>query len=269
MQILNFVIALIFMFLLFSLFTSWILEFITQQFNLKGKFFQKKLEAVFNDSDTDWLKKVFNNPLLTSITRHGRAPSQVEPELFAKAVTDVATSYKGDASEKGGLPTLLKAMGENITPEETKQVLLNWFDAFNKRVKFWYKEFTRKYLFFIGLALAIIFNVDMVEIAQTLWKYPKVSENMAFTAEEFLKNHNADDPEAQAAAKSILFDYQQSKLLPIGWPKIKEGFFCISKDTNFALKFLGFILSAFVVTLGAPFWFEALQKVLSLRGGKK
>jgi hypothetical protein len=267
MQILNFVIALIFMFLLFSLFTSWIMEFITQQLNLKGKFLQKKLTEVFNDNHTDWVKLVFNNPLLKSLTRQGREPSQVDPELFSQAVSQVIQSHS--ASESEGLPKLLSVIGSSLTPEDNKKAVLNWFEAFNKRVTYWYKETTRKYLFFIGLGIAIMFNVDMIEISQTLWKNPELSEKVAFAAEEFEENQEADDPEATAAAKTIIDDYKKSKLFPIGWPKTEEGWFCIPQDTNFVSKFFGFILSAFVVTLGAPFWFEALRKVLSLKPSKK
>lgn len=269
MEIINFITALIFLFLTFSLFTSWILAFITQRLNLKGKFLEKKLSEALNSHSTDWLKLVFKNPLLKSILRKDRAPSEVDPALFAQAVVNTVNADQEKTAENEGLPNLINALGSDLTPEETKKAVEDWFNTFNKRITYWYKDQTRKYLIVIGFVVACVFNVDMVEIGQTLWTDQKLSASIAFTAEEFVKNHDADDAKAQAAAKEILFDFQQSKLLPIGWHPTDQGCFCIPKDINIMSKLFGFILSAFVVTLGAPFWFDALKKVLSLKSSKK
>jgi hypothetical protein len=53
--------------------------------------------------------------------------------------------------------------------------------------------------------------------------------------------------------------------LPLGWDNISSD---TSSSTGLlvARKILGFLLTAFAISLGAPFWFDLLQNVANLRG---
>lgn len=270
MGYLNFIIALLFMFLLFSLFTSWIVEFYVQRKNIRGTFLANKLSKVLNTSHNNWLKKIYEHPALASLTREGRKPSQIDPKIFAKAT---ASLYKKTSRSDGGLPDLLHSILETnedtkITINEIEKDIENWFITFNNRVAYWYKEQTRKFLFVAGLGLAVIANIDLVNIAQILWENSNLTTEIAQTAETFMKNNNLNAATQEQLAQ-IAWDYHESKKLPIGW-NFKEGV-CSCNVTLYTVisKLAGFLLSAFAVTLGAPFWFDALKKVLSLKGVKK
>jgi hypothetical protein len=59
-----------------------------------------------------------------------------------------------------------------------------------------------------------------------------------------------------------------SQLYSIHYMKLKIGY--VLRQTLHGKKFLGFIILAFAVCLGAPFWFDLLNKLIKLRSsGKK
>jgi hypothetical protein len=52
------------------------------------------------------------------------------------------------------------------------------------------------------------------------------------------------------------------------WIKLKVGY--VLRESTRAKKFLGFLLTAMAISLGSPFWFDLLNKLINLRGaGKK
>lgn len=74
-------------------------------------------------------------------------------------------------------------------------------------------------------------------------------------------NRNKTDKELYSAALTTL--YQDDH-----WIDLKIGY--IFKETRRGKKFLGFLLTALAISLGAPFWFDLLNKFINLRAsGKK
>jgi hypothetical protein len=56
--------------------------------------------------------------------------------------------------------------------------------------------------------------------------------------------------------------------LPIGWP-LSWPFADLPPGVGWVLRVLGWGVTAFAVSFGAPFWFEALSKLGSLRTAAK
>ena len=58
--------------------------------------------------------------------------------------------------------------------------------------------------------------------------------------------------------------------LPIGWnnedPRTRWSW---PNEGAFWLKLLGWLLTAFAISLGAPFWFDMLNKVMNIRASVK
>lgn len=79
--------------------------------------------------------------------------------------------------------------------------LENWFDETQARATGWYKQYTQVILFLIGLSIAIIFNVDTIQIVKQLSSDPKLREQLVNQAEAFVKDHpNLDEQMAKAKA---------------------------------------------------------------------
>ena len=51
-----------------------------------------------------------------------------------------------------------------------------------------------------------------------------------------------------------------AKTAPIGWPRAAP-----ERPLDWALMFAGWILTAFAGLMGAPFWFDSLQRLVNVR----
>jgi hypothetical protein len=151
----------------------------------------------------------------------------------------------------------------------------------------WYKQNALNWAFGIGLALALIFNLDTVNITRQLWKEPTIRQALVAQADNF---------ELVEGATNItqVPGYFDSLAMPVGWTTIPsedpscsefitadgEMMFWVGNEcsllvnvpavndlTGWFIKLLGFILSAFAARQGAPFWFDLLRKLISLRSG--
>jgi len=167
-----------------------------------------------------------------------------------------------------------------------------WFDDMMNRVTGWYKRQTQTILFFLGLAIALVLNVDSIQIANRLSTDGEARERLTQLAKQSLDTYK-DDPRiksndtSNAEAAEMAFAIYKHKLdslvrqsqadmesannvLALGWEnkyddsKSKITFYSATK------RIFGFLLTAVAICLGAPFWFDLLNKLVKLRGtGKK
>lgn len=125
----------------------------------------------------------------------------------------------------------------------------------------------------IGLIVSILFNVDSVAIATTLWKDPAVRSALASTATEYAKQSadNPNDSVKQDNAVKAIDDLNKLNL-PIGWQlAIRPNFVLYPNDfaqsaqpvggTAWLLKIIGWVLTGLAAAQGAPFWFDILKRL--------
>ncbi|QEM10013.1 hypothetical protein [Mucilaginibacter rubeus] len=178
----------------------------------------------------------------------------------------------------------------------------DWFNEMMDRTTGWYKKYTQIYLLIIGLLIAGLFNVDTIRIAKALEANPEMRSQLISQVSAFTKAHpdlvnqlktdqtalKAPPPNVKdtAARKAYLAEQAElqkkinanpakavqdkevqiiSKYLPeathtlgIGY----EGGF--GKNVNCLTPF-GWLLTAIAISLGAPFWFDLLNKLMQLR----
>lgn len=151
-----------------------------------------------------------------------------------------------------------------------------WYDSTMDRVNGLYKRRTQIWLLVLGMMLAIGCNANLFNITQKLWTSKDVRDAVAATAQMYSckGNENCALPNFDAARDDI-----QSKLgdqLPIGydWKYIvsywrhradpeRRGSFGILRHWTYNLT--GWLLTAVAVSLGAPFWFDLLNKLVNMR----
>ncbi len=172
-----------------------------------------------------------------------------------------------------------------------------WFDDTMDRVSGWYKRQTQFVLIVIGMTIAIVFNVDTIQITQKLSTDRDATEKLVQMAIEATDRYK-DDPRvkhssgimeespsalADSAANYRIYKEYQDKLeaivkfsrdtlqkanniIALGWDE--AGREAAGKQKG--RKFLGWLITAFAISLGAPFWFDLLNKMVKIRGtGKK
>jgi hypothetical protein len=142
-----------------------------------------------------------------------------------------------------------------------------WFNDAMDRVGGWYKRWTQKILLVIALIVVFAANADTFTLANRFMRDNALRASIVSAAEQTIQN-NAANP---AARQNLLEDAKKLNL-PLGW-MCAEGdpYKCdqvpsASDIGGWLLKVIGLLISAFAVSMGAPFWFDTLSKFVNLRG---
>jgi len=183
-----------------------------------------------------------------------------------------------------------------------KANLEQWFNEMMDRATGWYKKYTQIILLGVGLVIAGSFNVDTIKIVRILENNPAIRDQVLAQANAYSKEHkdldgqiaqqeakvnsfgkptakdnaaklaaekkSLDQKKASKALEDTLFSQanhlvgkdinQVNSVLSLGW----NGGFC----KNFEItSLLGWVLTALAISMGAPFWFDLLNKLVQLR----
>lgn len=173
------------------------------------------------------------------------------------------------------LKTLVDAAGNDIN--KARENIESWFNNANERIGGWYKRRTQWIVLALGLAVAIAVNADTITIARSLSLDTTMRNSLVAAAQEYVKASPAQG-DKEATPKDRLKKNQETiqKLgLPIGWNLSREQDegsippFYPSGKKAWLLKILGWLLTAMAISLGAPFWFDLLNKFMNTRSTLK
>jgi hypothetical protein len=229
-------------------------------------------------------------------------PSYIPSRNFAVALMDIAARgpVTSAVTADGGAPVVslenIRANIRNIDNPAVQRVLLSavdsaqgdlnraqlnieaWFNSSMDRVSGWYKRTTQWWLFAIGLVIAIGMNIDTVTIADYLYRMPKVREAVVMKADAYLKAASTATSAGTTKTSEEHYDAAKTELqslsLPIGWGPERErrGPGGRKNDdlwNGSVLPVLGWLITALAATMGAPFWFDLLNKVMVIRSTVK
>ncbi len=148
-----------------------------------------------------------------------------------------------------------------------------WFDRTNDRSEGWFKRQVNWWLIGLGFAVALAVNADTILIFQRLSEDPALREAAVELAQNRVETgavvvaDNAEDGETLEAIRK-----QVGEAAPfIGWSARDPYISALRNETKYdglwqgLVKALGLLLTAFAISLGAPFWFDLLQKLVSVR----
>lgn len=165
---------------------------------------------------------------------------------------------------KDALLSLVASTGKDI--EEFQQKVEKWYDDGMDRVAGWYKRRTQKFLIVIGFLVALILNVDTINLAQRLWNNPAEREAMVDAAKNYTEQNKTALPEGDLKQHAkFVTDVENQIPFPFGWHGVPPdaGFwYCV-------VTFVGWVITALALSLGAPFWFDTLNKFMVVRSTVK
>lgn len=173
----------------------------------------------------------------------------------------------------------------------SKKNVAAWYEATMDRVSGWYKQHARLCLFWVGLAVAICLNVDSLAISRSLIQSDSLRSTIAdqaaaiaqgvAAAKELGKTEEVPDLKDRLAQVMGL----RTAGLPIGYACLGSADAAMGKpiadqvraivvscwaDTPSApgllAKLIGWLITAVAVSLGAPFWFDLINRLTNLRG---
>lgn len=180
--------------------------------------------------------------------------------------------------------------------ERTQKHLEDWYDSTMDRVSGWYKRHTQKLVFVIGLTVAVVLNVNALTVMDTLSENGALRRALADSAAAYLEETEGQaGPAAAGEPAQNVRDYRTrlteiSRLgLPIGWsPEAREALRSPMRTETQPWVFadipipkapevyagvlqiaLGYVLTALACTLGAPFWFDLLNRLMVVRATVK
>jgi hypothetical protein len=274
-------VALAFVFFLLSLVSSHLTEWFAGLLNLRAKTLRKGLEGMLGDSEV--VTRLISHPLVRTDLQPDRErdPSYIAPQNFALALRDVVRVPSGgeqptvrvDGEERpvsDALATQLRVLpsGDRLpgVPE-----LERWFDESMDRVSGWYKRKSQLVTIAVAIALVLILNVSTLRIADQLSAEPKVLANVVAKAEAAAEEESpgqgtTDMKQAGEEAEAAVDDLA-SLSLPVFWAEEENR---PSSGEEWLIAIAGWLISIAAISLGAPFWFDALNKLSNLRmAGKK
>lgn len=295
-QILDVVIGIVFIYLLLSLICSALNELVSGIFSMRAKNLEQGIRNLLNDPEfTGYAKDFYNHPLIKSLERKGKQPSYVPSRTFALVLMDVVGSAEsGSGSErfKSFRSTVAKITNNNLKrtllvfideAENNLNKLVDnigeWFDNAMQRVSGWYKRKAQLIILFLALALCVLFNADTLMIANSLSHDAAMRNAVVLVAEEYARQPLPAKPdekpgkESLAAEEKILLtrinqvrEQIQKLQLPIGWAKMSDDPRAVPASLpSWLAKILGILFTTIAVSLGAPFWFDVLNKFVNLR----
>lgn len=165
-----------------------------------------------------------------------------------------------------------------------RERLERWFDQAMERNAGTFKKQAQKSVLIFSIFVTILLNVDSIGLIQYFYSHPAEAARVADAAEKMMAdsttarrlNSMQDSTTKQllAEVKAGISELRELKL-PMGWRKeVLTAKFCKPDGFliagNVFMTLLGWFLTAIAVSLGAPFWYDTLNKLVDLRSaGKK
>jgi hypothetical protein len=230
-----------------------------------------------------------------SLFARGRnLPSYIPAKNFALALMDIAArGPETDAVSSHPRSPLISLESirmnvANMQNEYVQRVLLtaidaaqgdlnmlqknleDWYNSAMDRVSGWYKRSTYWIIFAVGAVVAVALNINTITIVDYLYRNDVARATMVARAQ-----NAAADPDFLNRTYNEINTELNAMSLPIGWtagwgaPRRGNEPGAEGIWNNGFGPVLGWLLTALAASMGAPFWFDALNKVMVVRSTVK
>jgi hypothetical protein len=167
--------------------------------------------------------------------------------------------------------------------EKFMAAIQKYFNESMDRLNGWYKKHVQYITFIVSFIITLSLNVDTISITKTLWEDQPKLKKVTNTIVASYKSLDSTLMKGQYSVDSSNVDSLNNKIIknienvrqldsvlsnvniPIGWNNVK---FCESKSlfSDLLIKLIGLLITTIAISLGAPFWFDMLKKIISIRG---
>jgi hypothetical protein len=296
--VLEVAIGLSFTYLLLALVTTTITEWISRIRNARGQVLVQGISQLVGEpEDGPVTTAILDHPLIKPLgqpkgDRKQRVPSYIPAPLFSRALADITSPERQAriAEEKSTpkvttqLQDALQALrtGPELRTRENVTVdpVAEWYEAHMERVSGWYKRHTQTVVLLLSIAITLFTNANTVGLAQRLWTDAPLREAVIESAKTRLQQGppiqavEYEDPLTPKPTKPLATENDNSnRVLPeeqellenmLGWSGERARYES-NRGWWIASHMLGWLISAFAISLGAPFWFDTLNKLMNIR----
>ncbi|WP_144241185.1 hypothetical protein [Fimbriimonas ginsengisoli] len=200
-------------------------------------------------------------------------PSEPAPVVAGQAATPVKpfldtikeSPYNKDGHLYGILRPLLAGAGDDI--DKVRHHLELWYEATMERASGWYKKRIQMITFCVAFGIVLVANADSLMIFERLWANPAQRQILAGQAQVEGKTLAGAPSELKDESKKAVADllgwsgpvnWNASDYKPSNPNRFPMGF-------EWFYKLIGLAITAFAASLGAPFWFDILNRFMNIR----
>jgi hypothetical protein len=289
-EILDVALGVTFIFLVFSLILTSIQELLEVMLKTRATTLEAGMRQILQDPAGDGLAKAFyDHPLIDALfpgayrgakTPSGNLPSYIPAKSFSAVLLALRDANKivADSPLAGVIAYAEKLAGNSL--DGARKELEAWFDGAMERVSGVYKRKTQWRVVAVALLVTLGMNVNTLTIVRSLLQDKALRE--AVVAQAAAEAQTAPASPTPATAEGVKARFGEIKQLgiPIGWdPALRaEMRAAVSYDKGqsafpawlggFQL-ILGWLLTIGAISLGAPFWFDTLNKIMVVRATVK
>jgi len=297
LPVLEVAIGLSFTYLLLALIASTLAEWISRFTNARGNMLEEGIRQLLGEEDAQGAvtEQVLNHPLIRPLAQRKkatkrRAPSYIPSDLFAKALKAIVTpsspvsSTPKSAALGQALAALGGVVGEGGSVSEAS--LAKWYDQHMDRVSGWYKRHTQSVVLAVAIVLTVVTNADTVGLIHRLWTdsalraavveaaKARIAEGPPLRPVEYSDptTPKPTKPIQSSKANEVGADEVQLLSRMVGWSEDLENLKgLIASGTKgevllwFVLHLFGWFVTALAVSIGAPFWFDTLNRLMNIR----
>jgi hypothetical protein len=288
--VLDIMIGLFFIYLMLSILCSSINELLARIFDMRATTLADGIKKLLADTaiGAQLPEKFYQHPLIQTLAQGKDKPSYIPAKNFAlalldtleeisaaktgatpspekKTIDDLRATIAGlpDSEMKKSLSMLIGHAGESL--DEARKNIEDWFNSSMERVSGLYKRKAHTIILLIAFLVSVGWNADSVFIAQNILQNPTLRSSLVAAAEEQTKQTLATPNTDPKKTIEEVVQMSETLKLPIGWSDARWPVSVL----GYLSKFFGLVVTALALSLGAPFWFDMLNKVINLRSSGK
>jgi hypothetical protein len=195
-------------------------------------------------------------------------PAFLSARVFADGVVDALTGVNLNAEDnlfeklpsnlKGVLRPMSDGPGDDLAMLKIK--LEHWFNELMRGLGERYRRWAKWISFAVGLGLAVSLNASVFHVADKLWSEPIVRESVVQTVDDLVKKSDGTALTVKSVDEMVTqISNLDSAKIPMGWDGIR-----FSKNW-FLVNLAGWLVTALLIMLGAPFWYDVMTNISPLR----
>ena len=198
-------------------------------------------------------------------------PSYIPREIFSTVLEDLIGSGDVKGRLRDAYDALLRTNNGDLVA--ARKGVEGWYDAAMDRASGWYRRRSQIIVGMLGVVLAVLLNINAVTVGRYLATNSAArAQAVALAGRVDPKSLPADSAERLTAFQDLVAPLS----LPVGWNA--EQIASIKKRLNVGwsdlageilLLVAGYLIVGFAATLGAPFWFDVLGKIMVVRSTVK
>jgi hypothetical protein len=272
LDILEVVIGLAFIYMILSLITTTLTEFISQIFAMRASNLRRGVQTLLYDLDNTGLaRKFYEHPLIKSLGHQrtmlsalGRQsmPSYINPRTFAQTILDLLANggklnaefkYFEDAQKIIEALNSSNLFDDNPQVQRQLQVILqgtktlkeaekaieDWFNDMTDRISGWYKRYIQVITLLVSMIVAVTFNGDTLSLFNRLTNDPSVRTALVGAAQDAIRNDLVPAPAPEATLEPGVTPTPTTPDLAGAYTKIND----LQQKINASFQLVGWVFA--------------------------